>query len=70
MKMENVSDNLETLELKLKGISCALQLIAEANSMDSDYSHLNVDAIQFLGEALEDVSQRYVRESIEKLVKK
>lgn len=68
--MGKVIDNLETLELKLKGISSALQLIAEANSMDSDYSLLNVDALQFLGEAIEEVSNTYVRASIEGLIKK
>jgi hypothetical protein len=71
-EMENtvVVDKLETLELKLKGISSALQLIAEANNIEgSDYSLLNVDALQFIGEAIEDVSNKYVRESIERLLK-
>lgn len=67
MNRDELINRLETLELKLKGVSSALQLISEANAAQGN--ELNTNAIQLIGETIDSISSDYLQPTIELLFK-
>lgn len=67
MNRDELINRLETLELKLKGVSSALQLISEANAAQGN--ELNTNAIQLIAETIDSISNEYLQTTIELLFK-
>lgn len=67
MNHDELLNRLETLELKLKGVSSALQLISEANAAQGN--ELNTNAIQLIAETIDSISNEYLQTTIELLFK-